>query len=113
MTAPTGCVTVDTVKVLVFDSALVTIFVPKSFTPNGDGVNDLLYPYIAGMKSLTYLKIFNKFGKQVYETRTTAQGWNGISFGKDQPMDAYLWIAEGIDIKGNKIQQTGSVLLIR
>jgi gliding motility-associated-like protein len=113
MTSPTGCITVDTVKVLVFDSALVTIFVPKSFTPNGDGVNDLLYPYIAGMKSLTYLKIFNKFGKQVYETRTTAQGWNGISFGKQQPMDAYLWIAEGIDIKGNKVQQTGSVLLIR
>ena len=113
MTSTAGCVTVDTIKVLVFDSALVNIFVPKSFTPNGDGVNDLLYPYIAGMKSLTYLKIFNKFGKQVYETRTTAEGWNGISFGRQQPMDAYLWIAEGIDINGNKVQQTGSVLLIR
>jgi gliding motility-associated-like protein len=113
MTSPAGCVTVDTIKVLVFDSALVNIFVPKSFTPNGDGVNDVLYPYIAGMKSLTYLKIFNKFGKQVYETRTTAEGWNGLSFGKQQPMDAYLWVAEGIDINGNKVQQTGSVLLMR
>ncbi len=113
MTSPAGCITVDTIKVLVFDSALVNIFVPKSFTPNGDGVNDVLYPYIAGMKSLTYLKIFNKFGKQVYETKTTAEGWNGVSFGKQQPMDAYLWIAEGIDINGNKVQQTGSVLLMR
>ncbi len=113
MTSPAGCVTVDTLKVLVFDSALVNIFVPKSFTPNGDGVNDLLFPYIAGMKSLTYLKIFNKFGKQVFETKTTAEGWNGISFGQQQPMDAYLWIAEGIDINGNKVQQTGSVLLMR
>lgn len=113
MTSPAGCITVDTIKVLVFDSALVNIFVPKTFTPNGDGVNDVLYPYTAGMKSLTYLKIFNKFGKQVYETRTTADGWNGISFGRQQPMDAYLWIAEGIDINGNKVQQTGSVLLMR
>jgi gliding motility-associated-like protein len=113
MTSPAGCITVDTIKVLVFDSALVNIFVPKSFSPNGDGVNDLLYPYIAGMKSLTYMKIFNKFGKQVYETRTTAEGWNGMSFGRQQPMDAYLWIAEGIDINGNKVQQTGSVLLMR
>ena len=113
MTSPAGCITVDTIKVLVFDSALVNIFVPKTFTPNGDGVNDVLYPYTAGMKSLTYLKIFNKFGKQVYETRTTAEGWNGISFGRQQPMDAYLWIAEGIDINGNKVQQTGSVLLMR
>lgn len=113
MTSPEGCITIDTVKVLVFDSALVNIFVPKSFTPNGDGVNDMLYPYIAGMKSLTYLKVFNKLGKQVFETRSTAVGWNGISFGQQQPMDAYLWIAEGIGIDGNKVQVSGSVLLIR
>ncbi len=113
MISPAGCITVDTIKVLVFDSALVNIFVPKSFTPNGDGVNDVLYPYIAGMKSLTYMRIFNKFGKQLYETRTTAEGWNGQSFGRQQPMDAYLWVAEGIDINGNKVQQTGSVLLMR
>lgn len=113
MTAPSGCITTDTLKVLVFDSALVTIFIPKSFTPNGDGVNDILYPYTAGMKSFGYLKIFNKFGKQVFETRSTANGWDGISFGKPQPMDAYLWVAEGVDLNGTKIQQTGSVLLIR
>lgn len=113
LTSSEGCTTVDTIKVLVFDSALVNIFVPKSFTPNGDGVNDVLYPYTAGMKSLTYMKVFNKFGKQVFETRSTAVGWNGVSFGQQQSMDAYLWVAEGIDIKGNKVQQSGSVLLIR
>jgi gliding motility-associated-like protein len=113
LTSTEGCTTIDTIKVLVFDSALVNIFVPKSFTPNGDGVNDLLYPYTAGMKSFTYMKIFNKFGKLVFETRSTAVGWNGVSAGQQQPMDAYLWIAEGIDIKGNKVQQSGSVLLIR
>ena len=113
LTSTEGCTTIDTIKVLVFDSALVNIFVPKSFTPNGDGMNDLLYPYTAGMKSFTYMKIFNKFGKLVFETRSTAVGWNGVSAGQQQPMDAYLWIAEGIDIKGNKVQQSGSVLLIR
>jgi len=113
MTAPSGCITTDTLKALVFDSALVTIFIPKSFTPNGDGVNDILYPYTAGMKSFGYLKIFNKFGKQVFETKSTANGWDGFSFGKPQPMDAYLWVAEGLDLNGTKIQLTGSVLLIR
>jgi gliding motility-associated-like protein len=104
---------VDTLKVLVFDSAIVSIFVPKSFTPNGDGINDKLFPYTAGMKSFGYLRIFNKFGKQVFETRSTANGWDGMSQGKAQPMDAYLWVAEGINLKGEKIQITGSVLLIR
>ena len=113
MTAPSGCITVDTLKVLVFDSAIVSIFVPKSFTPNGDGVNDKLFPYTAGMKSFGYLRIFNKFGKQIFETRSTANGWDGMSQGKAQPMDAYLWVAEGMNLKGEKIQVTGSVLLIR
>ena len=113
MTASDGCVTVDTISVKVFDSAIVNIFIPKSFSPNGDGVNDVLYPYLAGMKSLTYLKIVNKFGKLMFETKNSTDGWNGISYGEKQPMDAYMWIAEGIDNNGNIVQKTGNVLLIR
>jgi gliding motility-associated-like protein len=113
MTSADGCVTVDTIRVKVFDSAIVNIFIPKSFTPNGDGVNDILYPYLAGMKSLTYFKIVNKFGKIMFETKNSTDGWNGISYGEKQPMDVYMWIAEGIDNNGNVIQKNGNVLLIR
>ena len=113
MTSSEGCETTDTIRVKVFDSAIVNIFIPKSFTPNGDGVNDILYPYLAGMKSLTYLKIVNKFGKIMFETKNSNQGWNGISYGEKQPMDVYLWIAEGIDNNGAIIRKDGNVLLIR
>jgi len=113
MTSPEGCITVYTIRVKVFDSALVNIFVPKSFSPNGDGINDMLYPYLAGMKSLNYFKIINKFGKLVFESRNSTEGWNGISGGISQPMDAYNWIAEGIDYNGNLVQKNGSFLLIR
>ncbi len=113
MTSPEGCVTVDTIRVKVFDSAIVNIFVPRSFSPNGDGINDKLYPYLAGMKTLTYFKIVNKFGKLVFETRNSTEGWNGVSSGISQPMDAYNWIAEGIDNNGNLVQKNGSFLLIR
>jgi gliding motility-associated-like protein len=113
MTSPEGCLTVDTIRVKVFDSAIVNIFVPKSFSPNGDGINDMLYPYLAGMKMLTYFKIVNKFGRLVFESRNSTEGWNGISSGISQPMDAYNWIAEGIDNNGNVVQKNGSFLLIR
>lgn len=113
MTSVDGCVNVDTIRVKVFDSALVNIFIPKSFTPNNDGINDILYPYLAGMKTLTYLKIVNKFGKVMFETKNTIDGWNGISYGEKQPMDVYVWIAEGIDNNGNIIRKNGNVLLIR
>ena len=113
MTAPDGCITVDTLKVNVFDSAVVNIFVPRSFSPNGDGVNDVLFPYIAGMKVLTSFKIINKFGKLMFETKTSSTGWDGISYGEKQPMDAYMWMAEGIDNNGIPIKKTGNLLLIR
>lgn len=113
MTSPEGCITTDTLKVRVFDSALVDIVIPKSFTPNGDGNNDILYAYMAGISNLNFFKIFNKYGKLLFETRNPAQGWDGNSSGTKQPMDVYVWIAEGIDNNGNVIRRNGNVLLIR
>ena len=60
-----------------------------------------------------YLKIIDKYGKIMFETKNSTEGWNGISYGQKQPMDVYAWIAEGIDNNGNKIQKNGNVLLIR
>lgn len=113
MTSPDGCITVDTIKINVFDSALVEILVPKSFTPNGDGVNDVLYPYLAGIKLLHFFKVYSKWGIQVFESRNATDGWSGISNGTTQPMEVYSWMAEGVDYNGNLIRRTGNVLLIR
>ena len=55
----------------------------------------------------------NKYGKIMFETKNSTDGWNGISYGEKQPMDVYLWMAEGIDNNGNVIQKNGNVLLIR
>ena len=49
----------------------------------------------------------------MFETKNTIDGWNGISYGEKQPMDVYVWIAEGIDNNGNIIRKNGNVLLIR
>lgn len=108
-----GCVTVDTVLVRIFSRG--DIFVPTGFTPNNDGKNDRLYPILAGMNSLTYFKVYNRWGNLVYETKSSdpANGWNGMYNGQMQPVETYVWMAEGIDIDGNKIQRKGTAVLIR
>jgi len=111
--SPEGCISTDTLKVRVFDSSITDIFVPKSFTPNGDGNNDILYPYIAGIQSFHYFKVFDKFGQMVYESRNATEGWDGTKRGSKLPMDVYLWMAEGTDQNGQLIQKTGNILLIR
>lgn len=108
-----GCVTTDTLPVYVFANDIVDIFVPKSFSPNGDGVNDQLYPYLAGIKNFHFIKIYNKFGQLMFESKSNSIPWDGIANGHLQPIDAYVWFAEGEDINGKIFSKTGSVMLLR
>ena len=108
-----GCITTDTLAVNVFANNLVDIFVPKSFSPNSDGVNDQLYAYLAGIKKFHFIKIFNKFGQLMFESKSYNTPWDGIANGHLQPIDAYVWFAEGEDINGKIISKTGSVMLLR
>ena len=111
--APSGCVTYDTVLVIVFDNKLVDIFVPKSFTPNGDGVNDKLYPYLTGVKSFQYFKVYNRFGKLMFETRNPDEGWDGNVGGTPQPMSIYIWVAACTGLDGSLVERKGETLLLR
>lgn len=111
--SPEGCVTVDTIKVMVFDSALVDILVPKAITPNGDGVNDIAFAYPAGLKALEHFKVFDRYGRLVFETKNPALGWDGTIKGSPLPMEVYHWMAKGIDQTGAIVIREGNILLIR
>jgi gliding motility-associated-like protein len=87
--------------------------VPKSFTPNGDGVNDVLYPYLAGIKTFKYFKIYNRFNQLMFETTNPDVGWNGSRNGTPQPMAIYIWVAVGIANDGSMVEQKGQTLLLR
>ncbi|NCI47481.1 gliding motility-associated C-terminal domain-containing protein [Sediminibacterium sp. WSJ-3] len=111
--SPAGCITPDSMLVRVFDPNLVNIMVPKSFTPNGDGVNDILYPYLSGIKTFHYFKVFNRLGQMVFETKNKDIGWNGTMGGVQQPMAIYIWVATGIALDGSPVEKKGQVLLLR
>jgi gliding motility-associated-like protein len=113
MTSKEGCVTTDSLFIRVFNDKLVEIFVPKSFTPNGDGVNDKIFAYTAGIREFKHFKIINRNGKQLFETRNIDQGWDGVYNGTPQPMSIYFWVAEGIADDGSVVQRSGQFLLIR
>lgn len=77
------------------DSVLVRelgLNIPNAFTPNGDGLND--YFRITGLenKENVILKIFNRWGILVFETRNPEHGWDGSSINKYCQPDTYLWV---------------------
>lgn len=111
--SPAGCITPDSMLVRVFDPGLVNIMVPKAFTPNGDGVNDILFPYLSGVKEFHYFKVFNRLGQLMFETKNKDIGWNGTMGGVQQPMAIYIWVATGVALDGTPVEKRGQVLLVR
>jgi gliding motility-associated-like protein len=111
-TSAGGCITRDTVLVKVPDKS--QIFVPKAFSPNGDGNNELLKPILVGLDKLIYFRVYNRWGILVYETSVIGEGWNGFYKGEKQLYGAYSWIAQGEDsATGKVVNATGSSVLIR
>ena len=58
-------------------------------------------------------KLFNRYGKVVFQTNNIYEGWNGKLNGIEQEMDAYTYYLEYTTYKDERINKTGSVILIR
>jgi len=106
-----GCVATDSVKITVFAKA--AIYVPSAFTPNNDGLNDLLLPKYAGMKELKFFKVFNRWGQQVFYTTDMSKGWDGMLNGKPQPTGSYVWVVNAVDVDGKLHMLKGTIIIIR
>lgn len=106
-----GCMATDTIPIQVIDK--VNIFVPNAFTPNGDGLNDVLRPVLMGISQLKYFRIFNRYGELIYNSPSEGSGWDGFFKGVPQPSQSYSWMVEGVGIDASVIQRKGISILIR
>lgn len=87
--------------------------IPNTFTPNNDGINDEFRIGVTGYFKLNGLKIFNRWGQLVFESKDLKLVWNGNKNGQLLPVATYYWVIEGIDLNGKFLRQSGSVTLIR
>lgn len=108
----TECIINDIYNIDVSNAIVVSI--PKAFTPNRDNLNDVLkIEYGAGLKTFNYFRIYNRFGKIVFQTNRINDSWDGRFNGIDQEMDAYTYLIDYITYKDEHITKTGSFLLLR
>lgn len=110
ITDSNGCTATDTAYI--FIKPQKAFFVPNIFSPNHDGVNDVLYAYIKGIKTMTF-RIFNRWGEKVFETNDPQQGWDGIY--KDKPADpgVYVYDLFAIYWDNEPLKTKGSITLVR
>ncbi|MFN8305193.1 MAG: gliding motility-associated C-terminal domain-containing protein [Ferruginibacter sp.] len=88
------------------------IYIPNSFTPDGDGLNDVFRVPPGTSLTLNVFSVFDRYGKEVFRTHNVHEGWNGTYKGASCPAGTYTYIIRGSDLRRN-VQLTGTVVLIR
>lgn len=111
VTDVTGC-SDSTVHVLnVVDNCYIAV--PNAFTPNGDGLNDYLYPLNAYKATNLSFNVFNRLGQRVFATKDWSQKWDGKIRGVNQETGVYVWTLEYDDVSSRRVSLKGTTLLIR
>lgn len=104
-----------TIKVLCDKSQL---FVPNTFTPNGDGINDIFMVRGTGITKLQSFRVYNRWGQVMYERSNVdvndkTNGWDGNFNGAQLPPDVYVWTVEAYCENGDLLKLKGDVTIIR
>lgn len=95
------------------DTCKIDILLPNVFTPNGDGINDVIKPVLLGIKKLICFKIYNLSGNLVFESKEIDGAWNGSYRTSGQDTETYSWLVEAYDRDGKLVKRTGLLTLLR
>ena len=112
-----GCVSTDTVCIKTLCPA-TELFVPNAFSPDGDGINDVLLVQGKGIKLIKTFRIYNRWGQLVFEKANFSPGdpayaWNGTAFGKAVTPDVFVYVSEVICEKGLPTIFKGNITILK
>ena len=116
VTTPDGCLATDSIRVAVRTKSGLcdetTAFVPNAFTPNQDGLNDVLFVRGQNITEL-YFAVYNRWGELVFQTTSQQKGWNGVYNGVLLSPDVYGYYLKYRCLDGKEHFQKGNVTLLR
>jgi gliding motility-associated-like protein len=117
VTTTYGCEATDTLNIKTFCNN-VQAFVPNAFTPDGDGINDILMVRGSGIAQVKTFRVFNRWGEVVFERgnfapNNPAYGWDGKIKGVVGPPDVYVYTAEVICENGTTYTYKGNVSVLK
>jgi len=107
-----GCT--DSFEMNIVIAPYFTLYVPTAFTPDGNGMNDVFLPKGQYLRNYT-LRIFNRWGEQVFESFDPAVGWDGKSrrTGKELIPGVYVYRISASDEHNRPQDFKGTVTIVR
>ncbi len=101
---------VESKSIVVDELCSDNLFLPNAFTPNGDGLNDDYRPYLRAKNiQIWEMRIFDRWGNEIFQTNTINEGWNG-----EGAISGYYFVIFKYSIKNDpneKIYNKGFTLL--
>jgi gliding motility-associated-like protein len=88
------------------------VYLPTGFTPNSDGVNDILF-IRSNFITEVYLTIYDRWGEKTFETDTITKGWDGTFKGKQLDQGVYGYYMTFKCNNGNQSFKKGNITLMR
>ncbi|MXV52366.1 T9SS type B sorting domain-containing protein [Pedobacter sp. HMF7647] len=88
-----------------------TTFIPNTFTPNGDGVNDEFVINVTNLANY-HISIFNRYGVEMFQTGNIFDNWKGTYNNQPLPTGTYYYVIKAKDLGGNPVVRSGYVALI-
>lgn len=112
-----SCTASENIQVIVVCKG-ATIFLPNTFSPNGDGANDVFYARGTGLDRVKSLRVFNRWGQVVFEqnnfpVNNSAFGWNGTYKGVKAQADVYIYQVEIFCENSEVLRFEGNIALIQ
>ena len=109
VTSEDGCVQEASVSI---ENVGVLYEIPNIFSPNGDGNNDVFGLFTKAELNDYNCKVFNRWGKVVFETNTIAAFWDGSFNDNPAPSEAYIYMIN-FQIGERRFEEQGSLTLVR
>jgi gliding motility-associated-like protein len=100
------------IEVIQASCAPPQVFVPNTFSPNGDGVNDHIYVRANEPQKMLF-RIFNRWGELVFESRSPTIGWDGNFRGSEADPDVFTYYLEITCKGGESYFHSGNITLTR
>jgi gliding motility-associated-like protein len=112
-----GCSAKDTIQIKAFCVG-TQVFIPNTFTPDGDGINDVFMVQGKGIGSVKTFRVFNRWGELVFEKNhfapnDPAYGWDGKVNGIPAAPDVFVYTAEVLCDNGSSYVYKGNITLLK
>ncbi len=89
----------------------MSLYVPNTFTPNGDGLNDTFGVAGEAIKDFR-MQIFNRWGQLIFETSNANERWDGTYAGQKVPMGTYVYKVSASSPNGQRQNKEGNLNVI-